>query len=90
MNGQDDWRDEVIRATETVIEEMQPELIAIVTDVVHKHSLRFARPEAVEQAVLIFDEIQTRSFLLGVKAGTNMVMKALSRIAKPKEKETTT
>ena len=72
-----DWQRKVIETAEATIEAIQPELIAIVKDVVQEHGVRFPRPEVAAQAAALFNDIQTRSFQLGIKTGIEMVMKTL-------------
>lgn len=81
-HGQDDWRRQTLRDIETTIAEAEPELLAIVKDVIRAHGLSFQHDKTRAQAAAVFNEIMRRSFEVGIHKGINMVLKSLEKAPK--------
>jgi hypothetical protein len=84
MTDQNDWR---IRKATTMVENAQPELEAITENAVRQHGpLSIDNPATAMQFATILNEVQTDSFLLGIKLGMKTVVDVLKQ-SKPKESE---
>ena len=80
------WRERVIQASEKAVHDAQAELITIAEAVLRKHGTGlFQRAEAMRVAIIL-NEIQSDSFLLGIRVGVRMVMDILKE-QHPKTKE---